>query len=199
MDITYVAAAELIVLVGCGAFLAGAGFDSVASVRRLRNAERTYDVVKQVFTVNYARTIVLSVIAIVIDIYFLSHVGWTIFLQSRAEVATGMEMPGQSNTFPIMRSVAAMAPLVAFLALIRARREAKSARMRGENISSIVMGSNTVLLVVVGIFLAVVMNPISNARYYSGTAMLAVATAFGLFATRQRFRFTACGFLAGCS
>jgi hypothetical protein len=54
-----------------------------------------------------------------------------------------------------------------------------------------------VLLVVVGIFLAVVMNPISNARYYSGTAMLAVATAFGLFATRQRFRFTACGFLVG--
>jgi len=27
--------------------------------------------------------------------------------------------------------------------------------------------------------------------------MLAVATAFGLFATRQRFRFTACGFLVG--
>jgi hypothetical protein len=141
---------------------------------------------------------VLSVIAIVVDIYFLSHIGWTIFLQSRAEVATGMEDAwGQSNTFPIMRSVAAMAPLVASLALIRVRREAKSARMRGENISSIVMGSNTVLLIVVGIFLAVVMNPISNARYYSGTAMLAVATAFGLFATRQRFRFTACGFLVG--
>jgi hypothetical protein len=198
MDNTYVAAAELIVLVGCGAFLAGAGFDSVASVRRRRNAERTYDVVKQVLTVNYARTIVLSVIAIVVDIYFLSHIGWTIFLQSRAEVATGMEDAwGQSNTFPIMRSVAAMAPLVASLALIRVRREAKSARMRGENISSIVMGSNTVLLIGVGIFLAVVMNPISNARYYSGTAILAVATAVGLFATRQRFRFTACGFLVG--
>ena len=121
-------------------------------MRRRRNAERTYDVVKQVLTVNYARTIVLSVIAIVVDIYFLSHIGWTIFLQSRAEVATGMEDAwGQSNTFPIMRSVAAMAPLVASLALIRVRREAKSARMRGENISSIVMGSNTVLLVVVGL------------------------------------------------
>jgi hypothetical protein len=198
IDGTYVAAAALIVLVGCGAFLGGAGFDSVASVRGRRNAERTYDVVKQVLTVNYARTIVLSVIAIVIDIYFLSHLGWTIFLQSRSEVATGQnDAWGGSPTFAILRGAAATAPLVAFLALIRLRREAKSARMRGENISSIVMGSNTGLLVVVGIFLAVVMNPISNPRYYSGTAMLAVATAFGLFATRQRFRFTACGFLVG--
>ena len=198
MDNTYVSPATLIVLVGCAAFLGGAGFESVASVRRRRNAERTYDVVKQVLTVNYARTIVLSVIAIVIDTYYLSHLGWTIFLQSRTEVATGMnDAWGQTNTFPIMPSAAATAPLVAFLALVRVRREAKSARMRGENISSIVMGSNTVLLVVVGIFLAVVMNPISNARYYSGTAMLAVATAYGLFATSRRFRFTACGFLVG--
>jgi hypothetical protein len=197
MDNTYVAAAALIVLVGCGAFLCGAGFDGVASVRRRRNAERTYDVVKQVLTINYARTIVLSVIAIVIDTYFLSQVGGAIF-QSRTEVFDAQnEVWGQSNTFPIMRSAAATAPLVAFLALRRFRREAKGARMWGENISSIVMGSNTVLLVVVGTFLAVVMNPISNARYYSGTAMLAVATAFGLFATRQRFRFTACGFLVG--
>jgi hypothetical protein len=81
--------------------------------------------------------------------------------------------------------------------LIRFHREAKISRTRGANISSIVMGSNTVLLVVVGIFLADVMNPISNARYFFGTAMLSVATAFGLFATRQRFRFTACGFLVG--
>lgn len=198
IDSTYVAAATLIVLVGCGAFLGGAGLDSVASVWRRRNAERTYDVVKQVFTINYARTIVLSVIALLIDTYFLSHLGWTIFLQSRSDVASGAnDAWGQTATFPIMRGVYMTAPLVAFLALIRVRREAKSARMRGENISSIVMGSNTALLVVVGIFLAVVMNPISNARYMSGTAILAVATAFGLFATRQRFRFTACGFLVG--
>ncbi|UQX12191.1 hypothetical protein [Candidatus Mycobacterium methanotrophicum] len=198
IDNTYVAAATLIVLVGCGAFLCGAGFDGVASVRRRRNAERTYDVVKQVFTINYPRAIVLSVIALAIDTYFLSMLGWTIFLQSRTEVVEGQsDVWGQSSTFAIMRGAAATAPLVAFLALIRFRREAKSARMLGENISSRVMGSNTVLLVVVGIVLAVVMNPVSNARYFFGTAMLAVATAFGLFATRQRFRFTACGFLVG--
>jgi hypothetical protein len=197
IDGTYVAAAALIVLVGCGAFLGGVGFDSVASVRR-RNAERACDVIKQVFTINYARTIVLSVIAIVIDIYFLSKLGWTIFLQSRTEVFDASnDTWGQSSTFPILRGAAATAPLVAFLALMRFRREAKSARMRGENISSIVMRSNTVLLVVVGIVLAVVMNPISNARYFSGTAILSVATAFGLFASRRRFRFTACGFLVG--
>lgn len=198
IDNTYVAAAALIVLVGCGAFLSGAGFDSVASVRWRRKAERTYDVVKQVFTINYTRTVVLSVVAILIDVYFLSKLGWTIFLQSRTEVFDSANNAwGQSSTFPILRGAAATAPLVAFLALIRFRREAKSARVRGANISSIVMSSNTVLLVGVGIVLAVVMNPISNARYFSGTAMLSVATAFGLFATRQRFRFTACGFVVG--
>lgn len=198
IDDTYVAAATLIVLVGCGAFLGGVGFDSIASTRRRRNAERTYDVVKQVFSINYSRTIVLSVIAIAIDIYFLSGLGWTIFLQSRAEVLDAQnDVWGQSSTFAMIRGAAGAAPLLAFLALIRFRTEAKSARMRGDNISAIVMGSNTVLLVVVGLFMAVVLNPISNARYFFGTAMLSVATAFGLFATRQRFRFTACGFLVG--
>jgi hypothetical protein len=198
VDDTYVAAATLIVLVGCGAFLGGVGFDSIASTRRRRNAERTYDVVKQVFTINYSRTIVLCVIALAIDIYFLSGLGWTIFLQSRTEVLDAQnDVWGQSSTFAIIRGAAGAAPLLAFLALIRFRTEAKSARVRGDNISSIVMGSNTVLLVVVGFVMAVVLNPISNARYFFGTAMLSVATAFGLFATRQRFRFTACGFLVG--
>ena len=90
-----------------------------------------------------------------------------------------------------------MALLVAFIALMRFRKEAKRARMWGENISSTVMRSNMALIVIIGILLADTMNPISNARYLSGTAILAVATAFGLFATRQRFRLTACGFLAG--
>ena len=71
--------------------------------------------------------------------------------------------------------------------------------MRGENISSIVMGSNTVLLVVIGIFLTVLMNPISNPRYMSGTAILSVATAFGLFATRSVSALPRAGFWPGCS
>jgi hypothetical protein len=198
IDVTYTVAATLIVLVGCCAFLAGARLDSVKSVRRRRNAKRTYDVAKQVLTINYSRTILLCVIAIVLDIYFLSKLGWTIFLQTRTEALDGQQdVWGKSGTFAIIRGAASMAPLVAFIALIRFRKEAKSARMRGENISSTVMGSNMLLTVVIGILLAVVMNPISNARYFFGTAMLSVATAFGLFATRQRFRLTACGFLVG--
>ncbi len=198
IDDTYVAAATLIVLVGCGAFIGGAAFDSVAAVRRRRIAGHTYDVVKQLFTINYPRAVILSAIAVVIDVYFLSRLGWTIFLQSRTEVLDAQnDVWGQSSTFAMMRGAAATAPLVAFLALMRFRREAKSALLQGKDVSSFVMGSNTVLLVVMGLVLAVIMNPISNARYLFGTAMLAVATAFGLFATRQRFRFTACGFLVG--
>jgi hypothetical protein len=198
IDNTYVGAATLIVLVGCWAFLAGVRFDSVASARRRRSAERTYAVVKQAFTINYARTVVLSVIAILIDLYFLSKLGWTIFLQNRTEAVDAQsDIWGQSSTFAIMRGAAATAPLVAFLALVRFRKEVRRARMWGQNVSSAVLGSNTVLLIVVGLLLAVVMNPVSNARYFFGTAMLSVATAFGLFATSRRFRVTACGFLVG--
>lgn len=198
MDNDYVAVATLIVLVGCGAFLAGTRFDNVMSVWRRRTAKHAHDAVKQVFTLNLTRIILLSVVAIVIDIYFLSQLGWALFLQSRTEALNSQnDVWGESSTFAIMRGAASTAPLVAFLALMRFRREAKSARKQGEHIPSSVMGSNTALLVIVGILLLDVMNPISNARYFSGTAMLSVATAFGLFATKRRFRLTACGFLVG--
>jgi hypothetical protein len=90
-----------------------------------------------------------------------------------------------------------MALLVAFIALMRFRSEAKRARAWGENVSSTVMGVNAAMIVVIGVLLANTMNPLSNARQFAGTAILAAATAFGLFATKQRFRIASCGFLAG--
>ena len=44
-----------------------------------------------------------------------------------------------------------------------------------------------VLTVAVGLALAITVNPISNARYIFGTAALAVAALFGLFATPRLF------------
>jgi hypothetical protein len=200
MDVTYTGAAALIAIVGCCAFLAGAGLDNVTSKRRRWHAaKRTHDVVKQVFTINYSRTILLCAFALLVNIYYLSHVGWIQFLKSRdeAQEAAAAAWPSEMHLDVMVGACSAMALLVAFIALMRFRKEASRARMWGENISPTVMRSNMALIVFIGILLANTMNPISTARYLSGTAILAVATAFGLFATKQRFRVTACGFLAG--
>jgi hypothetical protein len=90
-----------------------------------------------------------------------------------------------------------MALLVAFIALMRFRNEAKRARMWGENASATVMRSSMALTIIIGMLLANTMNPLSNARQFAGATILAAATAFGLFTTRHRFRAAGCGFLAG--
>lgn len=199
VDSTFTAAGALMVIVGCCAFLAGAGLDQATSRRWPWQApKRARDVVEQVFTINYSRTVLLCALSTLLDFYYLSQVGWIQFTKSRYEV-TELE----SNIWPkdnlgvIVRAGSYMGLLVAFIALMRFRQEAKRALARGENVSSTVMRSNMTLLIVIGLLLANSMNPISNARYLSGTAMLAAATAFGLFATRWRFRLTSCGFLAG--
>lgn len=199
IDGTYVGAAELIVIVGCCAFLAGAGLDNVASARRpWRAAKRATDAARQLLTINYSRTVWLCMFAIVLNVYYLSKLGWLQFTRSRYESQEldHILWPNESLGVTI-RACSYMALLVSFIALVRFRSEAKKASLVGENFSSTVMRSNMALLIVIGILLADNMNPISNARYQSGTAMLAAATAYGLFATARRFRYTACGFLAG--
>ena len=90
-----------------------------------------------------------------------------------------------------------MALLVVFVALVRFRRELRSAIRGGAAASSGVLRLNLGLLLLVGVLLANSMNPISNARYLSGTAVLAVATALGLAATGVRFRMMSASFLLG--
>jgi hypothetical protein len=199
VDPTYAGAAALIVIVGCGSFLAGAGLDNAASRRwPWQAAKRVRDGVAEGITINYTRTILLCILSTLLDAYYLSQVGWIQVTKSRYEVTQlESEIWPKDNLGVIVRAASLMGLLVAFIALMRFRKEAKAAIARGEVISSSVMRSNMTLLIVIGMLLANSMNPISNARYLSGTAMLAAATAFGLFATRWRFRLTSVGFLAG--
>jgi hypothetical protein len=199
VDATYAGAAALIVIVGCGSFLAGGGLENAASRRwPWQAAKRVRDGVAEGITVNYTRTVLLCILSTLLDAYYLSQVGWIQVTKSRYEVTQlESEIWPKDNLGVIVRAASLMGLLVAFIALMRFRKEAKAAIARGEVISSSVMRSNMTLLIVIGILLANSMNPISNARYLSGTAMLAAATAFGLFATRWRFRLTSVGFLAG--
>jgi hypothetical protein len=199
IDPTYAGAASLLAIVGCCAFLAGAVLDNATSLRlREWPAKPTRDVADQTFTINYTRTVLLSLFGIVAGIYLLSQVGWLAFLHSREDIldAESDAIPDMS-TFAMLRAAACIGPLVGFIALLRFRKEAKKALSVGAEISPSAMRTSMVLLVVVGLLLLDIMNPISSARYLAGTAMLAVAAAFGLFATKLRFRLTACGFLVG--
>jgi hypothetical protein len=84
----------------------------------------------------------------------------------------------------------------AWVSLMRFRREAKVAARLGRPETPGTMRLNMVLLWILGLMMVNTMNPISNARYLSGTAMLAVAAGFGLFAGVWRFRLSIIGFTA---
>ena len=200
VDNAYIAAGALIAIVGCGAFLVGAGVDNATSLGRSWQAvKRTQNNLNQVFSINYRRTVLLCGFAILVNIYYLSHVGWLQFLLSREEASTAATeaWPSAIHLDVLMGACSAMALLVAFIALMRFRNEAKRARMWGENVSATVMRSSMALIIIIGMLLANTMNPLSNARQFAGATILAAATAFGLFTTRHRFRAAGCGFLAG--
>jgi hypothetical protein len=199
VDNTYIGAAELIVVIGCCAFLAGAGLDTVVSTRRGWQAGKraTTQALTSLFTVNHRRTVVLCGFAVLLNAYYLSKLGWLQFMYSRYEMQDrAIALFPTESVGVVLRACTSMTLLVAFVALLRFRKEAKLAMQLGEHVSAKLMRFNMVLLIVMGILLADNLNPISNARYQSGTAMLAAATAYGLFATAKRFRLTSCGFLA---
>ncbi|UMB70715.1 hypothetical protein [Mycobacterium paraterrae] len=198
MDNTYIAAAALMVIAGCGAFLAGAGLDTVTVLRgALPRTPGASAMADRTFSVNYPRTVILCVFAVVLNLYYLSNTGWLQFMHSRYEAQDigALVFPSESAGV-VLRACSYMALLVAFITLVRFRREARMALQDGEHISPKLMRGSLVLVWVIGLLLADNMNPISNARYQSGTAMLAAATAYGLFGTARRFRLTSMGFLA---
>ncbi|MEZ0342895.1 hypothetical protein ACAG25_23300 [Mycobacterium sp. pV006] len=193
-DTTITAWASAIVLVGILAFLCGVGVDHILNNRRARSTRKDFDGFKQ--TVHYSRLMMLTIGTVVLNIYYLSLVGPFQFVKSRDEsfqlLAANFPTP---NIGVVFRSAVFMSLIVAWVGLIRYRREARIAADRGRPESRARLNLNLILVVVVGVLLANSLNPVSNARYLSGTAVLAVAAALGMFATRNRFRFSAYGFL----
>jgi len=209
MDSTLVWGGTVIVTVGVVAFLLGTMTSSavVSRSRKTRVASRLAllrrdkspggDVERPTFTVNEKRIVLLAVLAIGLNLYFLSRMGWILFLQSRNsayEIHKGAWSSTAMSTF--IRAGTYMSLTVVFVALVRFRREAKRAARLGSPQSTPTMRLNMVLLVVIATLLFNTLNPISTARYLSGTALLAAAAAFGLFASAARFRIVMFGFIA---
>ncbi|MGV9793132.1 hypothetical protein [Gordonia sp. NPDC003422] len=190
----------LLVAIGCVAFLLGTSLESIVarrrSTRQVGQPEATGDTPR--FSISWPRLLVFSLGTIAFNIYYLAHVGVIQFLKSRDQAFEAYDVIWRPGSFGILvRAATYMSLLVAFVALVRWRREAKVAVSRGGSVGVGTLRLNLLLAVVVGLLLANSMNPISNARYLSGTAILAAAAALGLFATVRRYRIMTLGFVLG--
>jgi hypothetical protein len=198
MDHSLIAMGSLIAIVGCCAFLLGALADNAMSLRGKAGLAKRASQMSRVFTIDRTRLLSLVAFAVLLNVYYLSKVGWIQFAQSRDEsfvVYDAIWQPGTPGA--MVRGCSYMALLMAFVALVRFRRELKRATELGFPASGGALRLNLVLILLVGALLANSMNPISNARYLSGTAILGAATALGLAATSTRFRVMAVSFLVG--
>lgn len=173
IDTTLQLDAMVIIIIGLVAFAIGL---SVPGPRRGFLPE-TY----VVNGVDLGRTVILAAFALLLDIYFISKVGLENLFSSREDLTRAIESAWPESFIAVLISATtAMSTLVAFIALVKCIRQTKSREW-----------PLIALTVLVGLALAITVNPISNARYVFGSAALAVAALFGLFATPRLFRLTA--------
>jgi hypothetical protein len=173
IDTTLNATAMTVVIVGLAAFAVGL---------RVRGIRRP--AARKPFVLNgtdLPRTLLLTFFALGVDALFLVNVGLGALFSTRDELAQAVDQNwSSSSTSALIGAITAMSLLVAFVALVKCVGQTKSREW-----------PLIALTIVVGLALAVTVNPISSARYVFGTTALAIAAVFGLFATAARFRLTA--------
>lgn len=179
--------ALIIVLVGIAAFLVGIAAHARWAVRPV---QQRVPQEKKYYTINRRRLLILTAFAVLFNMYYLAHVGFIQFLKTRADAYEDYDVVWVPGSLGMMvRACSYMSLLVCFVALVRWRREMKVALASGwDVVSQRWLQVNLALCIGVGILLANSMNPISNARYLSGTAMLAAAVALGLCARTLWYR-----------
>ncbi|WP_336650084.1 hypothetical protein [Kocuria rosea] len=150
--------------VGIGAFLA--------------NRTRTPTRALRPTTVNRRRADVLTMAALGLFAYYGNATGFGSFLLTRTEQSLAGSVWGDSATGALLGGAMRMGLLVAFLAQMALRQQAKAAGRRPRLLPALVIGA--VLLFAV--------NPIGSARYTFGTVALAMLAALGAYATMHRFR-----------
>jgi hypothetical protein len=173
IDTTLQQQAVVVVIVGIVAFVIGL---SISGPRRnfLPGAYGAY----ALNGVDLGRTVVLALFALLFDAYFIAKVGIGSLFSSRDDLSRAVGSTwAESSTTALVVAITTMTLLVSFIALVKWVRLTKSREW-----------PLIALTVLVGLALAITVNPITSARYISGTAILAVAALFGLFATPGRFR-----------
>jgi hypothetical protein len=131
--------------------------------------------------VDPGRTVVLAVFALLFDTYFIAKVGiGTLFSNREDYWAAVNSLWVDLSTSALVQGSTYMTLLVSFIASVKCVKQTKSREW-----------PLIALTVLVGLGLAITVNPITNARYSFGTAALAVAALFGVFATPRLFRLSA--------
>lgn len=171
-------AAMLVVVLGIAAFLGGSTVYGMMRRNGFRADAEPGDEVPVAAEVDRRRALLLGVAALLSAAYYVAAVGPSTLFSSRDNLAQAVAAHWQEPIAAVVAAGAQMPALVAFIALAKVYQ-----RRRDRLVLA--------LLILDGAALAVVLNPIANARYTSGTAALAVAALFGLLSTPTRFRLVA--------
>ncbi|MUM27529.1 hypothetical protein [Mycolicibacterium sp. CBMA 295] len=128
IDQSLIGAGTLIAVVGCCAFLLGALADNATFLRGEAGLARQTRQMSRMFTIDHTRLLLLVAFAVVFNIYYLSKVGLIQFVKSRDEAFAVYNAVWPPGTLGVMvRGCSYMALLIAFVALVRFRREQKHA------------------------------------------------------------------------
>jgi O-antigen polysaccharide polymerase Wzy len=169
-------AAIVIVVIGITSFAVGLALARTGGIL----GPRTTRAFAPAAAIAPRRALLLAAFALLADAYYIGKVGIGTLLSSRVELYDAVAANWQDPISAVVSAVAAMSVLIAFVALVKV---ADQQPRRDWGLVAVI--------VIVGVVLALTLNPITNARYTFGTAALAVAALFGLLATRTRFRLTA--------
>jgi hypothetical protein len=192
-DWSLVSTALLVVVVGCVAF--GVGIFTTEIAMRTNLKIRAFVMASRVSRLPDPRLLCgFAIFSLILNAYFLSQTRVLQFTQSRYNLIELEELETSASFESIVEAAAGMSLLVAFVALVRERR----VRSRLSRYLDVARQSNfrLFLTILVGIALLNTMNPISNARYLAGTAILGAAAALGMVRTKRRFRIFAIAFVA---
>lgn len=199
MDSSLVVMACALILIANVAFLGGAVLERLQyRIRSELDLRHNIDFAgrAEMFTIDHSRLLLLTAVATVLNLYYLSKVGVIQFLESRDEAFATYERIWAPGSVGVMiRAASFMALLVALVALVRYRREAQAAAAAGAPEPIARLRLNAFLIFGIAVLTANSMNPISNARYQAGTAILSALAVMGFFATPRRYRLSMTAFL----
>ena len=141
---------------------------------------------RAVFSVHRFRIIVLALVALAANVYYLSQVGPVNLVRSRTDLYRAEVGQWSNSTIAaIVASLCTMPLLVAWLGLLQLRRQRRETGQTGYLVLSA-----TVLCA-----LLFSVNPISSPRYLFGTVTLAVLAGIGAYSTAARVRIMSLAFL----
>lgn len=85
MDHSLIGAGSMIAVVGCCAFLLGALADNAMLLRERAGPAKRARRMSRLFTIDHTRLLLLVAFAVILNVYYLSKVGWIQFVKSRDE------------------------------------------------------------------------------------------------------------------